>query len=161
MNPDKTITITIHGIKRKLLRPAVRTPISQAFTIKPLVLGTIQKISKKILRIDPKAFQTESTLMASALNLTKDHCDKVSEIIAMAIENRARKPKASLVKFISQNVTPSELLQLFNVVLRQMDLHNLLKAVITVRGVNILQSLTSHVPEETEILPEESKRITE
>jgi hypothetical protein len=141
MNPidnSKDLTITIHGLHRSIWQPWKRVPVSRQYNVSNLKLETSRLIARKIMKIDPRLFSPDASLMPTALTLIVEHIVDFSEIVAMAIKNDCREASPSLVQWIQESVTANEILQLLQVVLQQMDINNFLRAAVMIRGINIL-----------------------
>lgn len=122
------------GLKRK----------SRYFTIKPIFLGTLTAISGEILQmgiLDKK--NLEENPFDFSLEQVVKHREKLINIIALAIHNKPGNPPKELMKFLEHNLTVNEMLQVLNIVIRQMDVSNFIKSIISLRGMSLLN------PEET------------
>lgn len=120
-------------IKKKIL------PGKKTFEIKPIVLGNLLRISKLLLTIQGSK-GSDKSLLDQAYNLVRDHTETVVEIIAIAIQNNKYEPAAKLKRQIAENLTPKEVLHLVSAVLQQLDLTNFISSIISIRGLNVLDS---------------------
>jgi hypothetical protein len=108
------------------------------FEIKPLFLGTLIKISKIILTIDENFFKSESVHELSLIILSKVGRD-ISKIVALAFLNSKDDPSEKLIDLIENNITPEQLLAIFQVILKQMDTGNFISSIIYIRQTNLMK----------------------
>lgn len=115
----------------------------KTFTIHPVTIGSLVRISKILVGVDLKKIASES-LHAMVV----DSADKMAEVIAIAIHNRKGDTPPRLVSFILNHFTAAELLNTIGVVLNQMNVSDFLKSIVSATGMNLME--TSPVdPEET------------
>jgi len=111
-------------------------PTSKKFILKPLVLGTLQRISAKLVGIGCELKSEdmwEESLKSSATN-----SKEMAEIIALAIWNRKQLPPKSLVEFIYYNLSSAELFNILMVVIKQMNVKDFMTSIMSVRGLSLL-----------------------
>lgn len=109
------------------------------FILRPLTLGTLTQISKRMLEIDLESFKGGQLLEAN-YKILSQHGRTVAEIVALAVANRKAGAPRGLVDFLLHNLTPKELLTVLNLVHQQMDLRNFMSSIISMRGLNVLES---------------------
>lgn len=117
----------------------------RAFTLKPIYLGTLVKISKILLSIDIKLPGDQENNKAGKLldanyHAITEHSESMATIIALAIQNDKRPVSKRLVQFILNNFSSKEVLAVLSLVLHQMDLTSFMSSIISVRGLNVLES---------------------
>ena len=123
-------------------------PKQRVFTIRPIYLGTLVRISKLLLSIefnlpdgskDPlKAGQLLDTNYQAILQ----HSHTLASIVALAIQNNDKEPDRQLVAFVLRYFTTQEMMGVLGLVLKQMDLSSFMSSIISVRGLNVLENQT-------------------
>lgn len=114
-------------------------PKKRALVITPIVLGNLMRISKILIDIDMTIYDV-SNLLESNYQAIHRYGESMARIIAIAVHNKESEPPASLVGFILNNFTASELLGVVNVVGKQMELSNFMSSIISMKGFSVLQS---------------------
>lgn len=125
------------GRVHSLLQKYNWLPRQRRFKIKPINTGTVIKISKIFVRIDTSIYK-KVNLNDGNLQIMAMHGEDLARIIAYAIVNRERSPSKWLIKFILNNFSAKEVLAVLAIVLKQMDLENFMKSIISVKGINVL-----------------------
>jgi len=122
-----------------ILRRRGILPKSKKFVIRPLVMGTLIRVSK--IMVDMKFTEKVSSenFTTQGMEMMAGHTNELIDIIALAIENRESRPNKRLTKLIRKNATPQEIVELINVVVSQMDVGNFMKSIISIKGVSLLQ----------------------
>lgn len=137
---DFIVTVTNPGILHRFgILKKERT-----FTINPIRLGALMRISKIFIALDSgpvdmAAIANEGdALRAGTENIVK-YTDGFAEIAAIAIENSQKQASPWLISFLRENLTASELLRLIGLVVRQMDVSDFLLCVIRTRGIVLMK----------------------
>jgi hypothetical protein len=109
------------------------------FSIQPIVLGNLLRISRLLLTIDTDGLLGKITL-DTLHKLISAHTDTVIQVLAIAIHNSRSDPSSSLIRLITDNITSEDAARLLRYVLSQMDLKNFMHSIISIRGLNVLES---------------------
>src|SRR6059058_3473634 len=104
---DKTITVNIEIISPTWWQQLFKIKVKK-FTIKPICLGTLIKISEQLLSIDIDSEQNDNIMILSQ-KLMIAHSTTLAYVVALAIVNRKKEPPQSLVEFLQYNITAQEL----------------------------------------------------
>lgn len=131
----------VHFLHRKLQQWGI-LPTKRVFTLHPITLGSLIKISKLLLDIDMSVYDLKD-LMGSNYQSIAQHGELLAKIVAIAIQNNKQQVSEKLLQFILQNFTSREMLGVVSIVIRQMDLSNFMSSIISVKGMNILESKTA------------------
>ncbi|RPE05556.1 hypothetical protein EGT74_24545 [Chitinophaga lutea] len=107
------------------------------FEIRPATLGSVMKISRLMLEIEPVKDGTSP--IAANYQLLSQHGERLAEVIGQAITNTEAGPSKSLVRFIRENMTGSEILTVTIVVMKQLNVSNFLSTITLMRGVSLLK----------------------
>jgi len=148
---DFTITIQNKNILHKLnLIPAERK-----FVIFPIKMGTLLKISKILLDLDTdelvgamKNENKEINLLDLGAKNIIENKDKWIKMIAYGIINSEKEPSKNLIRFLNENLTTKEGLKLMTVVVQQMDVNPFLASLVSIKGMNLLQTRKKATPGE-------------
>lgn len=114
-------------------------PTKKEFSITPIVFGNLVRISKLLLSIDPGLIKGKNFLDISH-HVVAAHADTIVTILAIAIQNNKYEPSSDLIKLIKYNLAAEEMYQLLAYVLDKMDLKNFISSIISIRGLNVLES---------------------
>jgi hypothetical protein len=148
---DFTITIQNKNILHKLnLIPAERK-----FVIFPIKMGTLLKISKILLDLDTdelvgvmKNEDKEINLLDLGAKNIIENKDKMIKMIAYGIVNSEKEPSKNLIKFLNENLTAKEGLKLMTLIVQQMDVNPFLASLVSIKGMNLLQTKKKETPGE-------------
>lgn len=127
-------------------------PRKRTLTISPITFGNLIRASDLILGIDPKRFNMDN-LLQSNYEAIRDHGQAIARIVAIAIHNGRKEPPAGLIRFILDHFTSHELMTVMSVVLRQMNISDFMTTIISVRGLNVLQTEMSPADQGSQIAP--------
>ncbi|MEO6610747.1 MAG: hypothetical protein ABIT05_01400 [Chitinophagaceae bacterium] len=127
-------------------------PAKKNFVIKPIVLGSLLKISDLLLSIDLEQLQKGKGYLETSYHLVSRHTDTMVRVIAIAIQNTRQEPSGSLMSLLRNNLSSKELMTLLSLVLKQMDLQNFIASIISIRGLNVLESAVTK-NESSEVSP--------
>jgi hypothetical protein len=115
-------------------------PKAKHFTIKPLVLGTMIRVSEEIIdlvTVSEADLKGRSYLDVGAEQIIANR-DRMVNIIALAITNSESKPPKSLTAFLRKNLTANEMMEILKVVTRQLDVKSFLSSIMSVKGMSLL-----------------------
>ena len=129
--------------KPNLLHKLKLLPLKRRFVIKPIYLGTLLRIAKTLgaLKTNPQKISKNSTnidFMGLGIDSIIQHKDKMVETIALAIVNQSKPPSKRLVRFLDNNLTSKEALQILSIIVKQMDIQSFLALTVSVGGLNLL-----------------------
>jgi hypothetical protein len=116
------------GIRLKMIKPV------RSFSIKPATLGTMVRISQLLLDIDISPYQAGNNVLISSLPVLKNDGEKVVQAFAAAISNNRAGPSKSLIAFLRNNVTASDLMKIQKVVLTHLNVVPFMNTIILMRG---------------------------
>jgi hypothetical protein len=120
------------GLLDKIMKRTKRS-----FVISPSTLGTMIKISKEFLAVGLEGYDKENVL-DSNFTLITEHAERMARIVAYAVVNSKDDPPKKLVNFFLHNLTAKELMNLVNVIVKQVDVVNFFSSIISVKGLNLL-----------------------
>ncbi len=115
-------------------------PAKKQYELKPIVIGNLFRISKLLLTVDPGKIFTGGNMLENSHRLVVEHTDTLIDILAIAIKNTQAEPDKGLKKLIRENLTAKEILTLLSMTLRQLDLQNFISSIISIRGLNVLET---------------------
>lgn len=119
-------------------------PVKKTFSLKPIYLGTLIRISELLLGVDFDRVK-EMTSMDAITHLAQKELHIMAECIALAIHNKKTKVPKRLVKFVLNNFTALEMYKVTLIVIKQIDTQNFISSIILLRGTNILEKTTAGV----------------
>lgn len=123
-------------IQRKLQEWGIR-PKKRIFTIRPIVLGNLIRISKILLSIDMNVFN-EANLLESNYKMMELHADDLVKIVAIGIQNTKAEPSARLIDLIKTQFSAVEFWNIVLLIRSQMHVQHFMNTIISVRGLNVL-----------------------
>lgn len=140
-----TITVDIHPANRlhAFMQKRGMLPKTKAFEIKPAFLGTLIRISAILVSIEfvvPKGENEHSNLLKANYDTILNHGKAMAEVIALAIRNCDKEPDKLLVKFILRNFNTQEMFTVLSLVVNKMDLKNFMTSIISIKGLNVLET---------------------
>lgn len=113
-------------------------PRARVFTIRPLKLGTLLRISKCIAEMDDdQKGEREGTMLGFTLESAVSHTESLVAIIALAVTNSESRPSVRLERFLRENLTPKEALKILGVVLQQMEVRDFLGCMASVSALRM------------------------
>ncbi|MCK9328056.1 MAG: hypothetical protein M0P69_21350 [Bacteroidales bacterium] len=138
---DFTVTVNRPGILHRMqIRPRTRT-----FVIRPLVLGTLVRISKTLSSMDVISLdgaRSEAGIFSAAIDGMNRNMDGLVDVLAAAIHNRESNPPERLRRFLRENLTPKEATALLGIVLGQMGVSDFLGFMVSVNALAITGTKT-------------------
>jgi hypothetical protein len=114
-------------------------PKKKQYIIAPIVLGNLVRISRLLLSIDWEGLQ-EKNLLDKSYRMASQHMETLAAICAIAIANNRNEPSGWLMNTIRDNLSSREMMTLVSLVLRQMDLTSFIASIISMKGLNVLES---------------------
>lgn len=138
---EEGVPFTVTVDKPTFLHRLRILPSKRTFTIYPLKLGTVLKISSVILSMDDMDVElnkAESSLFDVLVNSVSRNAEKMVSILTIAVQNNEKPPATRTKRFFMENLTPVEMLKIINLVIRQMDLTDFFRSIASMRGANIL-----------------------
>lgn len=122
-------------------------PVRQTFTLRPVTLGTLIKISKLLIDIDMNIFDIKNILESNYQAIVK-HGVSYAKIIAIAIHGKPGNVPESLVNSIVNNFTTKELEGAMNIVFNQMSIANFMSSIISMKGNLQVVEMSQKIPGE-------------
>ncbi|GAF93375.1 unnamed protein product [marine sediment metagenome] len=145
--------ITVHN--KNILHKLNLIPTERKFVIFPIKMGTLLKISKILLDLDTdelvgvmKNEDKEINLLDLGAKNIIENKDKMIKMIAYGIVNSEKEPSKNLIKFLNENLTAKEGLKLMTVIVQQMDVNPFLASLVSIKGMNLLQTKKKTTPGE-------------
>lgn len=117
-------------------------PKKRVFMLQPITMGSLIRISKLLLKIDMNLYDLNN-LLDSNYKAIEAHAPALAEIVAIALQNSRQQPSQKLIAFILNNFTSKEMMGVLGLVVKQMDLSSFMSSIISVKGMNILESKTA------------------
>jgi len=132
-------------------------PKEKTFKIRPIRLGTLLNISKQLSYMESTEIDDDIDLFQAGIAEIIKHKDKILTVVSLALLNRREtwftKIRLYLLKrYLNDNLTPKELLQLLILVTNQMDVRDFLASTVLIKKLNLV---------ETEKKPEKPKPNTQ
>lgn len=131
----------------KFLRWVKVSPPMKTFYISQITLGNLIRISKLLTSIDSSIFNPKNNdnILNNVYKAMEDHGHSLAVIVAISLYNKKDMPDKSLIEFVETNFTAKEILSVVSVVIKQMDVTSFMTTIISVKGINILESQTASV----------------
>ena len=152
---EKGVDFEITVTKTNVLHKLNLIPVKRKFVIYPIKMGTLLKISKILLDLDTdeltgvmKSEGKEVNILDLGAKNIIENKDKLIMMIAYGITNSEKEPPKSLVRFLNENLTAKEGLKLMTLVIQQMDVSPFLASLVSLKGMNLLQTKKKETPGE-------------
>ena len=114
----------------------------RAFSIQPLKLGTLERISVMLLDIGVTISDfKEDNILFLSYKLASGHAAQISKIVALAVTNTEAMPPSGLATFFLWHLDVKELSQVMAIVIKQMEVGNFVSTTVSMCGLNILPSV--------------------
>lgn len=136
---ELTININHGGFIERLLQKWGIRPKKRVFNLRPITLGNLIRISKLLLEIDENLLNTPKIQQALYVALEK-HGDLIAEVIAIALVNSKAGPSSTEIALIRNELSAVELKTVLSVVLNRMNVESFFHSIISIRGLNVLES---------------------
>ena len=144
------VTVNRPGILHRIgLFPKMHT-----YIVKPMKLGTLFSISKLLSEMESSEISDNIDLFQTGIAEIIKHKDKILHIVSLAILNRRNtwytKIKVYFLKrFLNDNLTAKELLQLLILVTNQMDVKDFLASTVLIKKLNLIETEKKAVTQTT------------
>lgn len=150
---EKGIDFTITTQNKNILNKLHLIPSERKFVIYPIKMGTLLKISEILLDLNTdelvgamKNEDKEINLLDLGAKNIIENKDKLIKMIAYGIVNSEKEPSKKLIRFLNENLTAKEGLKLMTVVIQQMDVNPFLASLVSIKGMNLLQTKKKAIP---------------
>jgi len=152
---EKGVDFTIKIQKKNILHEYHLIPSERKFVIYPIKMGTLLKISEILLDLNTdelvgamKDENKEINLLDLGAKNIIENKDKLIKMIAYGIVNSEKEPPQSLIRFLNENLTAKEGLKLMTLIVQQMDVNPFLASLVSIKGMNLLQTKKKATPGE-------------
>ena len=152
---EKGVDFTIIVQNKNILHELNLIPSKRKFVIYPIKMGTLLKISKILLDLDTdelvgamKSEGKEINLLDLGAKNIIENKDKLIKMIAYGIVNSEKEPSKNLIRFLNENLTAKEGFRLMTVIVQQMDVNPFLASLVSIKGMNLLQTKKKATPGE-------------
>ena len=152
---EKGVDFVITIQNKNMLNKLHLIPSERRFIIYPIKMGTLLKISEILLDLNADELVGAMKNEGKEINLLDlgaknviENKDKLIKMIAYGIVNREREPSKKLIKFLNENLTAKEGLKLMTVIVQQMDMNPFLASLVSIKGMNLLQTRKETTPGE-------------
>jgi hypothetical protein len=117
-------------------------PKQKKVVLKPIVLGTLLRISKVVndIRFNEEEKLDGVNIIAKTLEYALSDTDCLVEIIALAIINSEKKPSESFRKFIRENLSAKQMLDVLTMVVSQLNVTDFMNSIILVKGMSLINA---------------------
>jgi hypothetical protein len=145
---QKPVTISIDtpadNWKQRILVKLRLRKEKRVFEVRPLVLGSLIRISELLLSIDKQSITQEKLedkqqFLSLNFELMRKHSRQMAEVVAIAVTNEKKEPDNTLTDFFLYHLTPGELLEVFMVIVQQMNVSGFINCIISIRGINVME----------------------
>lgn len=152
---EKGVDFTIKIQNKNILHEYNLIPSERKFIIYPIKMGTLLKISKILLDLNTdelvgamKDENKEINLLDLGAKNIIENKDKLIKMIAYGIVNSEKEPPKKLIRFLNENLTAKEGLKLMTLIVQQMDVNPFLASLVSIKGMNLLQTKKKATPGE-------------
>jgi hypothetical protein len=133
-----TIDITPKNRIHAYLQSKKLLPKKKDYYVKPLVLGSLVRISKLLADLDIKKLE-KGAFADDSIGMMKDHGLTMATIAAIAVTNEKKEPSKALIDLFLYHLSASELFKVVQIVLKQMDVQSFLLATISARQLSVIE----------------------
>jgi hypothetical protein len=154
---QEPVTVTISVNKITWLHRLRILPKKRKFIIKPIVLGTLLRISKEAFSMtDPGDLlhHKDINLVAKALEIAFTDTESLINVLALAITNEKKLPSKRLKYFLRGNLDTVESFNLVAVIVGQLSVMSFMNTITLIKRVSLLNKGEIIAPGESQ---EESK----
>jgi hypothetical protein len=120
-----------------LIKLKIKKPY-KSFELKPITLGKMIQISKLLLSIPVETIRLKEDFDA-VYKLGDKYGETIAKIISIAVHPKKDTP-ASLPRFISDNLSQTEIRGLSFLVLKSLNISDFVSTIVTLKGIQILKS---------------------
>jgi hypothetical protein len=111
----------------------------KTYEIKPLTLGSLMRISKEVEGISDELFnQKDDNLMAANIKAMGAHSEALARVIAIGLSGRKGEPSTRIVNDVLNNFTPSDMMKVLNIILKQMNVMGFMSSIISIKGMSLV-----------------------
>ena len=114
---------------------------SKLFVIKPIVMGTLARITRICVDIDLMNEISKKDFMKHGVETMAKHTDNLLNIVALAISNNDKPLDKKLATFLRKNITPLEVLNLLTYVIAQLNTSPFMKSIRSAKSGMSLSNL--------------------
>lgn len=140
---DKPVELEVDILPRNIIHRQLQKwkllPTKRRFSITGTTYGNLIRISKLLLSIDMKVYDLKNVLESNYLAISQN-AETIAKVVAVAVHNKRSEPPASLARFILFNFSSNEMVATLGIVLKQMNITGFMTSIISVRGLNVLES---------------------
>jgi hypothetical protein len=129
------LDVTAHTWWQRLLQRLRLMPKKRSFSINPLTLNQLQKISKLLLPIALNDFTPDGIL-----KLMINHGRDCAEIVAIAVTESRQDPSKKLIDTFFFNLAKDDMTTALKIVLHQMSVLNFITTIASIRSLNTLET---------------------
>lgn len=121
--------------KRRFFKSVTETERKE-FSIKPLCLHSMTKISREVLKINPELIK--GNMVTATYGILVANSRAIQKIIAYAVLNNDQEPDSELLNIIGY-MNSNDLKEAFKSVLEQLDVSGFISSIILIRSVNLME----------------------
>lgn len=137
---NEGVDFTIKVANPSLLHKLNLRPLERQFILKPLVVGSVIRITKVMLDMEfPEEKVSAEDFVKQSISLMNTNVPKFVEIIAYAITNQETNPSVSLLKFLKDNLTQQEIMSLLSIIVEQLNIKDFMSSIISLKGVSLIK----------------------
>ncbi len=135
--------VTVSVSEKNILHRLRILKSEKKFTITPIKLGTLYKISHILLDLESdeiknlKTIKDEAILELGLKNIVANK-DKLIEVVGLGLVNCKQGPTKRLLNFLNDNITVEELLKLTILIVGNMDITRFLACTVSAKKINLL-----------------------
>lgn len=111
----------------------------KTFELRAACLGTMIRVSKLMLNIDPECFREKDSFLRANWQVMQDSGRDLCRIIAIAVKNGKNLPTEKEVDFFVNNLTSQEVKGIINIILSKINVSDFMISIVSVTGMDILQ----------------------
>jgi len=123
------------------------------YIIYPISFGVLFQIASLLFEMSKDTLEEgmdNADFIQAGIKSIVENQEKMVRAIGYALNNKDSEPPKSLLKFLNRNLLPKEALQIFNIVVQQMNMQDFLALMRSLGGINILAAsqITGELSEE-------------
>lgn len=123
----------------KLLQKLKILPVEKRYTLGPLCLGSLVKISKIILLIEVETMDN-GKILENIYRAISEHTDHVIEAIGHAIINGKEDPPPAMLELLKSEMTAQDMAKCLTVLIDHMDLRSFIHSITLIRGLYVMKT---------------------
>lgn len=118
-------------------------PLERVYTVHPIKVGCMLRITEVILRLPKEAVQQTlaeggQVFLNEYLPIFAAHIDDLVEVIALALTNRDEEPPEALHRAIRREFDNGLVLEVVQLVCRQLHMRDFLTSIVLAKGLSML-----------------------